>query len=432
MPPRAAAQSDHVHADKRTHKKRSRQNVDKNVDESAAKNLDEKWMARALTLARRGEALAGPNPMVGAILVRHGKIVGQGFHTYDGVRHAEVLALDAAGKAARGATLYVNLEPCAHQGRTPPCTRALIAAGVARVVAAMPDPNPRVAGRGLRQLRAADIEVESAGALRHAAIREQARRLNEAFAVWITLHRPFVTLKSALTLDGQLVLPPQAPGPGKKNFAGKKSAGQWITSEASRAEVQRMRHASDALLTGIGTVLADDPLLTDRTGLARRRPLLRVVLDSRLRLSPRSRLVRSARGDVLVFTGATPPGARARALRRAGVEVVALQPSRGGHSERSEESLHRLDLRAVLRELGRRDILSVLLEAGPTLNQAALDLGLVDKLRFFYAPKVAGHRMDPPRAGKLLSRLRALSDLRVEQFGPDVAVEAYLRDVYRR
>jgi diaminohydroxyphosphoribosylaminopyrimidine deaminase / 5-amino-6-(5-phosphoribosylamino)uracil reductase len=425
MPPRAILHANRVHAshvradrvdaDKRMRKSRSGKHMNKNADKTA----DKKWMARALALARRGEALASPNPMVGAVLVRHGKIVGQGFHTYDGLRHAEVLALEAAGKAARGATLYVNLEPCSHQGRTPPCTGALIAAGVARVVAAMPDPNPRVAGRGFRQLRAAGLQVESAAASRDDTFREHARRLNEAFAVWITSHRPLVTLKSALTLDGEMVLP-----------AGH-SRHRWITSAASRAEVQRMRHASDALLTGIGTALADDPLLTDRTGRARRRRLLRVVMDSRLRLSPRSRLVRSARSDVLVFTCASPSGARARALRRAGVEIVAL-PGVRGSSERGEKSICRPDLRAVLRELGRRDILSVLLEAGPTLNQAALDLGIVDKLRFFYAPKLAGGRVAPPHSGKPLWHLRELSRMSIEQFGPDVAVEGYLRDVYRR
>ncbi len=276
-------------------------------------------MARALALARRGEALTSPNPMVGAVLVRDGKIVGEGFHTYDTLRHAEINALEAAGDAARGATLYVTLEPCCITGRTPPCTRAIIAAGVARVVAAMPDPNPAVAGRGFRELRLAKIAVEIG------VSESEAARLNEAFAKWIRTRMPFVTLKSALTRDGHLVLPPK---PVRSSSRAKASHGPadhsknlWITSVASRAEVQRMRHASDALLTGIGTVLADDPLLTDRTALPRRRPLLRVVLDSRLRLDPHSRLVRSANNDVLVFTHASASGARAKTLRDAGVEI---------------------------------------------------------------------------------------------------------------
>jgi diaminohydroxyphosphoribosylaminopyrimidine deaminase/5-amino-6-(5-phosphoribosylamino)uracil reductase len=364
----------------------------------------EKWMARALSLARRGQALASPNPMVGAVLLRNGRIVGQGFHTYDGLRHAEITALEAAGKAARGATLYINLEPCCRQGRTGPCTRALIAAGVKRVVAAMPDPNPAVAGRGFKQLRAAGIDVIAGIA------ESEARRLNEAFAVWITSRRPLVTLKSAMTLDSHMVLP-------QRN-----GRTPWITSEASRAEVQRMRHASDAILTGIGTVLADDPLLTDRTGLPRRRPLLRVVLDSRLRLPLRSRLVRTAQADVLVFTSARESNRRARALTRAGVEVVHVRGRAG-----------RLDLRAVLDELGRRSLLSVILEPGPTLHQAALDAGVVDKVRLFYAPTLVGLpaalQHAPARAN---SRLRNLSGLRIQSFGPDFAVEAYLRELHKR
>src|SRR5579863_2749684 len=332
---------------------------------------DAVFMDRALELATRAVALASPNPLVGAVLVRDGRVVGEGFHTYDGIEHAEVIALEAAREFARGATLYINLEPCCHTGRTGPCTQALIAAGVARVAAAMPDPNPAVAGRGFQQLRAAGIEVNT-------GVREaEARRLNEAFARWIVSRKPLVTLKSALTLDGQLVLPPTKRGARKSARTSQKD--RWISSPESRAEVQRMRHASDALLTGIGTVLVDDPLLTDRTGLPRRRKLLRVVLDSRLRLPLRSKLVRSADQDVLVFTRAREDSPKWRALRRAGVDVVRL--AGGGANP---------DLRAAIAELGRREILSVLLEAGATLNSAALAAGIVDKMRVFFAPKVAG------------------------------------------
>jgi diaminohydroxyphosphoribosylaminopyrimidine deaminase/5-amino-6-(5-phosphoribosylamino)uracil reductase len=363
-------------------------------------------MARALALAARGEGLASPNPMVGAVLVRNGQLVAEALHTYDGVRHAEIIALENAGESARGATLYINLEPCCHTGRTGPCTRALILAGIKKVVAAMPDPNPAVAGRGFKELRAAGVDVDTNG---HA---EEARRLNEAFAWWIRNRRPFVTLKTALTLDGSLVLPPSRNG----------NEPRWITSEASRAEVYRMRHASDAIMTGIGTVLADNPLLTDRSGLPRRRPLLRVVLDSRLRLSPKSQIVRSAQGDVLVFTCAGTSGARAKRLSRAGVEIFQVR-ARGG----------RPDLRAVLAELGRRDILSLLLEAGPILNQTALEADLVEKVRLFYAPTLVGLGSSLPGLRKRTrpATVRQLSSLRTEQFGPDFAVEGYLRDVYR-
>jgi diaminohydroxyphosphoribosylaminopyrimidine deaminase / 5-amino-6-(5-phosphoribosylamino)uracil reductase len=373
---------------------------------------DAAFMDRALELAARGVALASPNPMVGAVLVRDGRAIAEGFHTYEGVRHAEIIALEAAGEAARGSTLYINLEPCCHTGRTGPCTEALIAARVARVVAAMPDPNPQVAGRGFEQLRAAGIEVSTG--LRAA----EARRLNEPFTRWIISHKPLVTLKSAITLDGQLVLPTA-----RKNMRAKGTRvlekDRWISSPESRAEVQRMRHASDALLTGIGTVLADNPLLTDRTGLPRRRNLLRVVLDSRLRLPLASKLVRSADGDVLVFTRVRENSPKARALRRAGIEVVRLA-GRG--------SL--VDLRKVIAELGRREILSVLLEAGAAVNSAALDAGIVDKMRVFVAPKVAGFS-DVGAVPNAFQRAKMLRNVTMAQFGPDFAIEGYLRDVYR-
>lgn len=376
------------------------------LDPASTNAAEGAFMDRALELAGHGVALASPNPMVGAVLVRHGRAVSEAFHTYEGVRHAEVAALEAAGDAARGATLYINLEPCCHMGRTPPCTRALIAAGVARVVAAMPDPNPAVAGRGFAELRAAGIEV-SAG-LREA----EARRLNEPFARWIVTRRPLVTLKSALTLDGQLALP------STRKQTRRPSPDRWITSAQAREEVQLMRHASDALLTGIGTILADDPRLTDRTGLPRRRKLLRVVLDSRLRLPLRSKLVRSADGDVLVCTKMREDSPRARTLRRAGVEVLRMA-GRGAKP----------DLRAVVAELGRRQILSVLLEAGAALNSAALAAGIVDKVRLFFAPKIAGFA--GARSASIgLRSAHMLAGVTMTTVGPDFAVEGYLHDVY--
>jgi diaminohydroxyphosphoribosylaminopyrimidine deaminase/5-amino-6-(5-phosphoribosylamino)uracil reductase len=368
---------------------------------------DAVFMDRALELAARGVALTSPNPMVGAVLVRKGKIVGEGFHTYEGVRHAEIVALETAGEDARGATLYINLEPCCHMGRTGPCTNALISAGVERVVVAMMDMNPAVAGRGFKHLRAAGIEVITG--LRE----EEARRLNETFAQWIITRRPLVTLKSALTLDGQLVLP---------NPRGSRRPplkGRWISSPESRAEVQRMRHVSDVLLTGIGTVLVDDPLLTDRSGLPRRRKLLRVVMDSRLRLPLRSKLVRSADGDLLVFTRAREDSPKARALRRAGVEVVRIAARGAGPG-----------LRAVITELGRREILSVLLEAGATLNSAALAAGIVDKMRVFLAPKIAGFK-GVAAAPNGFQAACELHNITMAQFGADFAFEGYLHDVYR-
>jgi len=381
-------------------------------------SADEQWMARALELARRGVALASPNPMVGAVLVRDGGAVGEGFHTYEGRKHAEVIALETAGEYARGATLYLNLEPCCHVGRTGPCTDALIAAGVRRVVAAMKDPNPEVAGRGLEKLRAAGVEVESG--LRE----EEARQLNEGFARWITTKRPLVTMKVALTLDGRIAAPRRAG-----------SVSLWITSEESRAEVQQMRHAADAVLTGIGTVLADNPLLTDRTGLPRRRPLLRVVLDSRLRLPLKSKLVKSCQSDVLVYTRAAENSPRARALRKAGVEVIRV---RGQKSQ--------IDFKAVVEDLGKREMLSLMLEGGSRVNGAALEAQVVDKLVLFYAPKLLGTDGVPMAefSEKMPVRLRRgfvgykplprrYKELRIQamrRFGTDFMVEGYLRDVY--
>jgi diaminohydroxyphosphoribosylaminopyrimidine deaminase / 5-amino-6-(5-phosphoribosylamino)uracil reductase len=371
---------------------------------------DIRFMQHALALARKGAGLASPNPMVGCVTVREGQIVGEGFHQYDWREHAEIVALKSAGEKARGATLYVNLEPCNHTGRTGPCTEAIIAAGIQRVVAAMDDPNPVNSGRGFERLRAAGIEVFTG------VCEEEARYLNEAFACWIQTKKPFVTLKSALTLDGQLALPRSTKKTGKNS--GKRHA--WITSEESRAEVHRMRHTSDALLTGIGTILADDPLLTDRSGLARRKRLRRVVLDSNLRLSPESRIVKTSDDDLLVFTTVPLNSAKARKLQDSGVEIIHAKTKSG-----------RIEISSVLAELGCREILNVLLEAGPTMNGAALGAGVVNKLFLFYAPKISGENRVPLALAPKLS-LPPLRNLRTQPFGPDISIEAYLQDVYEK
>jgi diaminohydroxyphosphoribosylaminopyrimidine deaminase/5-amino-6-(5-phosphoribosylamino)uracil reductase len=355
-----------------------------------------RFMQHALDLARKGIGLASPNPTVGCVIVKDGAILGEGFHQYDWRDHAEIVALKQAGDHARNATLYVTLEPCNHIGRTGPCSEAIIAAGISRVVAAMEDPNPKTRGSGFSRLRAAGIEVETG------ILESEARQLNESFVFWITTHKPFVTLKSALTFDGQLALP--------KSRQSKKHP--WITSEESRAEVHRMRHASDALLTGIGTILADDPRLTDRSGLPRRRRLLRVILDSKLRLSSKSRIVQTADDDLLVFTLASLKSPKAKRLQAGGVELVYAK-SRAG----------KIDLHAVLAELARREILNVLLEAGPKLNAAAVSASVVNKLVLFYAPKLAGQSTVPFASPVATSP----SDLRIissRQFGPDLAIEA--------
>lgn len=358
-------------------------------------------MARALALASRGAAFAHPNPTVGAVLVKNGRAIGEGFHVYDRRDHAEIVALTKAGAKARGATLYVTLEPCCTTGRTGPCTNAVIEAGVKRVVVAMQDPNPAVAGRGLAQLRRAKIEVLNGVG------ESEARRLNEGFAKWIRTGLPFVTLKTALTLDGRI--------------ASRKGSTTWITSEASRQAVQLLRHESDALLTGIGTVLVDNPRMSDRTGKPRRRRLLRAIVDSRLRLPLKSELVKSAQRDLVVFTTQSHDSPKARALERAGVDVVRV-PARG----------KRVDLQTVLRDLGNRQILNVILEAGAELNGAALESVIVDKMILFYAPKVMGTGGVPMAnvSSRWFAKSPALQNLRVDRCGPDFVVEGYFNDVY--
>lgn len=365
-------------------------------------------MAEALALARRGMALAHPNPRVGAVIANGAEKVGEGFHIYDKRDHAEIVALRQAGPKARGATLYVTLEPCCITGRTGPCTKATIAAGIKRVVAAMEDPNPAVAGRGFAELKRAGIEVQTSSE----SDGQSARQLNEDFAKWIRTRLPFVTLKSALTLDGKISA----------------SAGTTtnITGQAAREAVQHIRHSADALLAGIGTVLADDPRLTDRSGEPRGRGLLRVVLDSRLRLPLKSTLVKSAEGDVLVFTARREDSPRARALSRAGVEVQRVVSRKGG-----------LDLSAVLRELGKRDVLHLLVEAGAKLNGALLTAGFVDKMILFYAPRIMGPEGVPlasiskRASGKLPALTNTLTNISLSPYSPDFAVEGYLHDVYR-
>ena len=363
---------------------------------------DESHLARALTLAQRGTALAHPNPRVGCVIVKNNRIIGEGFHAYDRLDHAEIVALKKAGKKARGGTLYVTLEPCCTTGRTGPCTNAIVAAGIKRVVASMQDPNPAVAGRGLAQLRRAGIEVSVD--IQEAAARE----LNEDFAKWIRTGLPFVTLKTALTLDGRI-----AARPGSTT---------WITSEVSRDAVQQLRHEADALLTGIGTVLADNPRMSDRTGKPRRRKLLRAIIDSRLRLPLKSNLVKSADGDVAVFTLQPLDSPKALTLQQAGVAVVRV-PAKRGH----------VDLDAVLRDMGKHQILNVLLEAGAELNGAALEAGIVDKMILFYAPKIMGTGGVPMASipSKWFPKSPALTNITVNRYGPDFCVQGYFHDVYR-
>lgn len=363
--------------------------------------MNPEWIREALALARQGVGRVSPNPAVGAVIVAGGRAVGRGFHTWEGVKHAEVLALEEAGEAARGADLYVTLEPCAHTGRTPPCVEAIIGAGIARVFSITEDPNPLVAGKGFARLREAGVEVVL---LQEFA--EEARRMNLAFFHFMRTGRPLVTLKSALTLDGKIAAPEDNTG--------------WITSERARAHVQTVRHEHDAILTGINTVLGDDCLLTDRSGLPRARPLLRIVLDSLLRLPPGSRMVQSCRGDVLVVCTSVAPAARRAALQQRGVEVVALDGEGG-----------RPDLKRVVALLAQRQYQSLMIEAGSKVNWSALESGAVDRILFYYAPKILGGVESLPVAGGLGRRRRSdailFRDVRLTPIPPDeFLLEAWL------
>jgi len=360
-----------------------------------------RYLDEALELAARGIGRTSPNPAVGALIVRDGGVVGRGFYTAKGVKHAEVLAIEEAGERARGATMYVTIEPHSFHGRTPPCTGAILAAGIRKVVSPLEDPNPEVSGRGFAELRNAGVEVEIAD-----AYAPRAAGLNEAFIHFMRTGLPLVTVKAAVTLDGKIAAPEDNQG--------------WITSERARAHVQTLRHGSDAILTGIGTVLADDCLLNDRSGEERARPLLRIVLDSQLRLPPESKMVNSCREDVMVITTSAGSAERRRRLEAQGVRVEVLEGPDG-----------RASLRATTELLAREKYLSLMIEAGSRVNWTALESNVADKIFFYYAPKVLGGMQSLPVAGGAGRRRRAdailfhgvkLHTITADEF----AVEAFL------
>jgi diaminohydroxyphosphoribosylaminopyrimidine deaminase / 5-amino-6-(5-phosphoribosylamino)uracil reductase len=379
---------------------------------------DQIFMQRALQLVTETIGLASPNPQVGCVLVKQNQIIAEGAHLYDHRDHAEIVALKQAARRGidvTGATAYVTLEPCSHHGRTAPCADALIESGIARCVIATEDPNPLVSGQGILRLRDAGIEVTIG------TLQQQARDLNDAFANFIQHHRPFVTLKAALSADGKL-----APPPSQRTA----TEPHWLTSPEARQQVQLLRHSSDAILTGIGTVLADNPALTDRTSLPRRRPLLRVILDTHLRIPLDSQLVRSAAiarsgqtplasaSDLLIFCGSAASNSRASALGSLGIEVDQIPDYAG-----------RLSLPAVLSALAERDILSVLLECGSKLNGAFLTHNLVDKAILFYGQSKLGDEAIPFAEGipspftfeQTLHRI-------THSFGPEPCLTGYLHD----
>jgi diaminohydroxyphosphoribosylaminopyrimidine deaminase/5-amino-6-(5-phosphoribosylamino)uracil reductase len=357
---------------------------------------DERFMLRALDLAERGRRTASPNPVVGAVIVDGGQIIGEGFHMRAGEPHAEVHAIEKAGARARGATMYVTLEPCAHQGRTPPCADLVVEAGLSRVVIAMVDPNPLVAGCGAGRMAGTGIDVVEG------PYRAIAACQNETYMKWIATRRPFVTLKMAMSLDGKV--------------ATRTGDSRWVSSDGSREDVHMLRAESDAVMVGIGTVLADDPLLTARDVGAPRQPL-RVVLDSSARTPLESKVCNVGEARTLLAVGREAPAERLDVLREHGIDVfeAAAGP--------------RVDIPMLLDELGRREITSVLAEGGPTVAAALCDQGLVDKLVFYVAPRLVGGAAAPgPLGGEGVAFMEAAAGVEIDSvldLAPDLKVVAY-------
>ena len=369
---------------------------------------DEQYMREALALARKGRGRTSPNPVVGSVIVKDGIIVGRGWHQKAGTAHAEVHALQDAGAAAASATLYVTLEPCCHHGKTGPCTEAILAAGISQVVVAMGDPNPLVAGCGIEILRKHDVSVETG------VLAEEAANLNAPFIKWITCTMPFDTMKNGISLDGKI-----ATSTGNS---------RWITGAESRLEVHRMRDTSDAIITGIGTVLADDPELTTRLPEGGKSPV-RVVVDRLARTPLTAKLINDKKAPTIIAVSPNAPQERILKLEALGVEILIVP-----------ELDARLDLGVLLRKLGQRCLTNVMVEAGGTLNSSFLFGNFVDKVVMFVAPKIIGGTGAPgPYGGAgsdLLSEAVELEDLIVSRLGEDLMIEGYVkrresRDVYR-
>lgn len=360
--------------------------------------LDERYMRMALRLALKGAGRTSPNPMVGGVLVRGGKIVGTGYHRRAGDDHAEIVALKQAGKRARGATLYLNLEPCNHVGRTPPCTLSLIRSGIKAVMVGMVDPNPLVSGKGIRRLRQAGVQVRSG------LLEKECRKLNEAFIKYITRRIPFVVLKLAASLDGRI-----ATSTGES---------QWITGEAARMHVHRWRNQVDGVVVGVDTVLADNPRLTCR--IPGGRDPWRIVVDRRLRIQRTARLLRQRGvGKTLVVTGTAAPAKKVKEIERTGAQVLRL-PGRGRW----------IPFASLLKRLGRMGLLSVMIEGGATTAARALAEGVVDKIIFFYGPKIIGgdgRSMVDALGIKRMNRCKTISDMEIKKFGQDLMVSGYLK-----
>jgi diaminohydroxyphosphoribosylaminopyrimidine deaminase/5-amino-6-(5-phosphoribosylamino)uracil reductase len=360
---------------------------------------DERWMKRVLRLAEKGRGRTSPNPMVGAILVKDGRIVAEGYHAKAGEPHAEIIALRKTGKEAKEATLYLNLEPCTHYGKTPPCAPVVIEAGVRRAVIGMEDPNPLVKGRGVEALKRAGLDVYVG------ILEKECRRLNEAFCKYILNKEPFLILKVVATLDGKI--------------ATRKGESQWISGEASRRFVHRLRDQVDGVIVGIGTVLKDDPMLTARVKGGK--DPYRIILDSRLRIPENAKVIEISPSRTIVATTELAPGEKVERLEKKGVRVLILDSKKG-----------RVDLKSCLFKLGEMGMMSLLVEGGSQLNGSFLDEGLIDKIFLFLSPKLIG---DPQALGMFdghgvtsLKEAIPLNELKVIRIGEDLLLEGYLQE----
>ena len=359
---------------------------------------DEQWMRRALRLAEKGKGRTSPNPMVGAVLVKDGKTVGEGYHAKAGEPHAEIVALGKAGGEAKGATLYLNLEPCTHYGKTPPCAPAVIEAGVERVVVGMEDPNPLVKGTGLHSLKQAGLDVKVG------ILEKECRRLNEAFCKYILHQEPFVILKVAATLDGKL--------------ATRNGESKWITGEDSRRFVHRLRDQVDGVLVGIETVLKDNPMLTAR--IRGGRDPYRIILDSRLRISENAKVIELDPSKAIIATTGMAPREKIESLEKRGIRILII-----------ESKLGKVDLKSCLLKLGEMGVMSLLVEGGSQINGSFLDEGLIDKIFLFFSPKLIGDPLAPGIfGGEGVTRLKetlSVEDLKVKKMGEDVLFEGYVK-----
>jgi diaminohydroxyphosphoribosylaminopyrimidine deaminase/5-amino-6-(5-phosphoribosylamino)uracil reductase len=362
---------------------------------------DQHFMQMALDLAVEGEGFTSPNPMVGAVVVKDGRVVGSGFHERIGGPHAEVNAIDAAGDLAEGATLYVTLEPCNHTGRTPPCTHKILGSGIRRVVFAMFDPNLKVTGGGADFLKQRGIQVKSN------VCRKQAEKLNEAFIKYVCTGRPFVIAKCAATLDGRI--------------ATRTGDSQWVTGQSARQFVHRLRHAVDAVLVGIKTVRADNPRLTTRLPDGRSKDPVRIILDTHLSISPDVKLLQqSSEANTILVAGAEAAQDKKKALEKKGTRVIQAALKNG-----------LIDLDALMNQLGAMQLTSLLIEGGSRVLASAFKAGIVDKVFFFYAPKILGGDDGVPvcsgPGAELMSQSIAVSDIGIHRFGDDVMIEGYIR-----